>query len=381
MRLMLALLLWVTSVPNWAAEVRPGQWASLNVSRQADVLLPGETVVITDRREGIPLRDPQALRLAIEGAIAGAYAPSQKSASATLTYAVAHVDPVTVRTFSANEKRKVKIRTRKVRRLFVKSRNVDEFEDRQVAAQYWEARGTLRLLITVHAGDELVDSFEPQGSCDRKVETALDGISTNSEILPSVEALQAILVGTIAQQIRARYARTTETVEVPLASAGALGTGNGLAMDGQWKEALAAWEAASAKENPAGRAYNIALAHEALAYRAFDETGNTERAAPAFRMAREYYDQAMSADREQKAYSHAKDRCVRMEAALRAASANAHFHLAAVYSRLSQKDETLKELDAAVDAGYANKEMLETDPRLAFARQQPGFKTILARVK
>lgn len=55
----------------------------------------------------------------------------------------------------------------------------------------------------------------------------------------------------------------------------------------------------------------------------------------------------------------------------------AMFNLGCVYSRLNQKDESLKWLDQAVKAGFSNEDKLKTDADLAAVRDDERFKPIV----
>jgi uncharacterized protein YdbL (DUF1318 family) len=61
--------------------------------------------------------------------------------------------------------------------------------------------------------------------------------------------------------------------------------------------------------------------------------------------------------------------------------AGANYNLACVYSLQKQKDSALTALRAAVDAGFSDKKSLNSDPDLAFIRQSPEFKEIVAKAR
>lgn len=71
----------------------------------------------------------------------------------------------------------------------------------------------------------------------------------------------------------------------------------------------------------------------------------------------------------------------KLKAELPKAKAAAHYNLACAYSQKRQKTEALAELRNAVDAGFSDRQALNSDPDLSFARQSPEFREIAAKVK
>ncbi|MBL8293367.1 MAG: DUF1318 domain-containing protein [Bryobacterales bacterium] len=84
---------------------------------------------------------------------------------------------------------------------------------------------------------------------------------------------------------------------------------------------------------------------------------------------------------EKDAAARKRAQAEKLKAELPKARANAHYNLACVYSLQKQKDPALAALRAAVDAGFADKRVLNGDSDLAFVRQAPEFREIAARLK
>ncbi|MDX1982852.1 MAG: tetratricopeptide repeat protein [Bryobacteraceae bacterium] len=312
------VLLLVSTVLSWAGAdfgIRTRHSAKINISRPPDALLRGKNIVIKSR-DGVAFRDRQALELAVERAMSGEYTPSKTAGDLVLTVAVASFEPVTAHTVTVTENRNVKVGTKPGKNIFTgKPTQVDDYQMRAVPVQYWEARGALGLQVTVHdAAGTLVDSFNPQGRYERKVETAENGVSKLKETLPTPQGLQTALIDKVASEIQARYTKTNEPVEVRLTVDDPLRAGNALAMSGQWKEALAAWTGAQMKKNPGDRAYNMAVAHEALAYQNYDASRNPDDAEQSFQQAITLYEEALRSDPGEKFFKQAQERCAKMKA-------------------------------------------------------------------
>lgn len=363
-RIRLVSVLIACAAPGWGGAdfgIRTKHSATITVARPPDALLRGKTIAIKSR-PGVPFRDQRALELAIEKALSGEYTPAKDNAELVLTFAVARVEPVQARTVTHTERRNVKVGQRQGKNIFTgKPMMVDVHQMRDVPVQYWEAHGALALQITVHdSTGALLDSFDADGAYQRKVEVAVNHVATNKERLPAAAALQAELIDQAAGDIRKRYTRTTEAVEVRLTVDDPLRPGNAQAMAGQWKEALASWTAADLKKNPGDRAYNMAVAHEALAYQAYDASRNPDDAQESFAKAIELYEEALRSDPGEKFFREAMERCGQMKANFARAKDQyaAHERLAqleaakteakqlAAEEKRQQREETLAELNS-----------------------------------
>ncbi len=317
-RIRLVLVLTGLALPGWADAdfgIRTKHSATITVSRPPDALLRGKTIAIKSR-PGVAFREQQTLELAIEKALAGEYTPTKSNAELVMTFAVARAEPVQARKVVQTERRNVKVGQKQGKNIITgKPMVVDVYEMRDVPVEYWDARGTLALQVTVHDGaGALLDSFDADGAYQRRVEVAVNHVATNKETLPTAEALQAELIEQAAGDIRKRYTKTTEPVEVRLTVDDPLRPGNAQAMAGQWKEALASWSAATMKKNPGDKAYNMAVAHEALAYQAYDASRNPDDAQDSFQKAIQLYEEALRSDPGEKFFRQAMERCGQMKA-------------------------------------------------------------------
>ncbi len=215
------------------------------------------------------------------------------------------------------EKRYVVVGKKQVKsRITGKMTEVDDTQEREVPVQYWEARGKLALQLTANdASGVLVDSFKTRGGdYSRRVETAVNGVSKTNESLPTLDTVKTELIAKVAGEVQQRYTKTYQKVGVRLTVDDPLRPGNAMAMSGQWKEALAAWSGAAMRRNPGDRAYNMAVAQEALAYQAYDASRNPDDAAEAFQQAETLYAEALRSDPGEKFFRQAQERCAGMKA-------------------------------------------------------------------
>jgi len=359
MRVSSVPLLMITAALAWAGAdfgIRTKHSATITVSRPPDALLRGKTIAIKSR-PGVAFQAQQALELAIEKALSGEYTPTKTSPELVLAFAVARVEPVQARNVIQTERRNVKVGQKPGKNIITgKPTMVDNYQIRDVPVQYWEARGALALQITVHDNSGvLLDSFDAKGEYLSRVEVSVNHVATNKEALPTAQALQADLIAQAADDIRKRYTKTTEPVEVRLTVDDPLRPGNAQAMSGQWKEALASWTAATMKKNAGDRAYNMAVAHEALAYQAYDASRNPDDAQESFQKALQFYDEALRSDPGEKFFKEAIERCGQMKTNFARAKDQyaaqerlAQLEVAKAETKLQEQDEKRKQEEEAL---------------------------------
>jgi tetratricopeptide (TPR) repeat protein len=150
-----------------------------------------------------------------------------------------------------------------------------------------------------------------------KKEVSVNGVSQlGSTKLPEEREIRNQMIAGAAEKFTVRYRKTYDNLMVDLACSDELTPGNKLVENSNnvrnrdWDGALRFWEAAKMKkkENEGDRLYNIAVAYEALAFRAFDASGRTEDANPKFDKALEFYQQAMLLDPGEKYIQRAAER-------------------------------------------------------------------------
>lgn len=354
---LLVLLLLSCSTSSW-----PGDFgfftkntARINVSRPPDALLPGSTLAIR-AREGARFPEAQALELAIEKSLSGDYKPEKVAPALVLNY-VATLEPVVISRSRVTETRIVRTGTTHTEKALIGGGTVEvaDTAPQNVPVDYWEARGSLGLLVTVFdSKNTLLDTFEAKAVVARKVETTVMGVSQDGgAMMPSSAALQGTMYDGVALQLKNRYTKTIQPVEVPLAMDDVLRPGNVQAMNGQWKQALEAWTAAQLKRNQPDRTYNMAVAYEALAYQTFASGGSPDDAEPLFQQSLKLYDEALRLDPRESRFSQAQKRCADMRAN---------------FSR-AKEQYAKQDRDAAVELAKAEAQKEAKDSKLAAVRR------------
>ena len=290
--------------------------AAINVARPPEALLRGTSIAIKSA-PGTGYDDPRGLEQAIERALSATYTPSSSSPDMIMTVAVTSYERIVPKQYNQTEKRNVKVGTKTVKNIITgKPMQVDDFQIRDVAVTYWEARGSLAVKVTVkNAEGVALDDFSPRGEYSKKMEIAENRVPKARDPIPTAQELQAGLQQRIASEIQRRYVRTKEPLEVRLAMDDELHPGNASAMAGRWPDALAKWTAAPSNSKiAADRLYNIGVAHEALAYASYDSSGNPEMAEASFQQAIKNYLEASKLDPGEKFFREAKERCERIRA-------------------------------------------------------------------
>ncbi|MGJ5819027.1 hypothetical protein [Paludibaculum fermentans] len=213
----------------------------------------------------------------------------------------------------------------------------------QIPVEFWEGSGLLALRIEVvePGSNRVVDGFATSDSFSKRGQIGVNGRRTvDPGQLPIADGIWQQLVKNTTDPILARYGTTEEKVEFLLATEEELRPGNQFARNGNWKIALARWQEAAFNKKPAeaSRAFNMAAAHEALAYEAL-RTQNAASGASLLNRAEELYQKAMELEPREKNFQAAGER-------LRKASAEFNRALAQQASIQAQGQRQQAELDA-----------------------------------
>lgn len=269
------------------------RFAEIPVARPPDQLLRGRTLQLKTQNDG---RYPAiaALTASITQAMAAEFTLAAADPDLTLTVNVTAYEPIAIRNYTDVERT-----------------GPGGIFTRQV--QYWEARAKLSAQVSVVSRSAVsVDSFFSEGVYLRKIATGENG-KPNQVRLPTRQELDADLLETAAAQVRRRYTRTTEKIQVRMAVPDPLKDGLRLAERGQWKEALAQWSAAEAPRHPAERAYNMAVAYEWLFYNS-EYIDNPEIGQEPLDQAVRLYAEALRLDPGEAQFRLAADRSTQMQA-------------------------------------------------------------------
>jgi hypothetical protein len=182
----------------------------------------------------------------------------------------------------------------------------------QIPIDMWEGSGRLALRIEVvdPATNRVVDGFATSDSYTKRGQIGVNGQRTvDPGQLPIADAIWQQFVKTVTEPLQARYSFTEEKVEFLLAAEEELRPGNQFARNGNWKLALDKWENAAFHKKPAeaSRAFNMAAAHEALAYEAL-RTQGASAATPLLNHANQLYAKAMELEPKEKQFQAAGER-------------------------------------------------------------------------
>ena len=198
-----------------------------------------------------------------------------------------------------------------------KKRCTDIYANRNVSVRYWEANAQVNWRVQVTNSYGIVDTVNTGDVYKIKREMSVNGVSQlDSSSLPGEREILNQMVANAAKKLIPRYRKTYDNLKVQLACDDELKPGNELVKDSDknkrkdWEGALKLWEAATMKKKDADgdRLYNMAVAYEVLAFRAYDTSGVPDDADPLFNKALELYQQAMSLDPKEKYIQRAVER-------------------------------------------------------------------------
>lgn len=346
--------------------------AQVRIVRPPTILLTGRTLAIQQRA---PVHEPelQQLGIAIEHGLVSEFSPAENGKpDLTLTYGVIGYQPILVRTYTQAENRYIQVGTKAGKDIFGKPAQTPVYDNRNVPVEYFEARGGLSLEVVVKDSSGVIrDSFSPSKDYLYKMVIAENGQSKLGRgVLPTRESLTGEMIGTVVQQVSARYTKTYETFTAPLAVDDELRPGDAYAIAGNWQAALNSWKSALMRKNQADQLYNEALAYEALASAAFDQTRSIEDSEPTFQLAVKNYQAAMQEDPGEKNYRAAATQMSDLEATFARAKEQYKLHQIQVAEAISRRREGPPALEAPAGKGIGSSgtEAPDTPDQAAFRR-------------
>ncbi|MGI8741305.1 MAG: hypothetical protein ACR2NN_01810 [Bryobacteraceae bacterium] len=300
--------------------------ATMRVPQPPKAYLGKKNVRVEVSQVPADLGTPERIQQSVEQNLAPDLAPNSPQPEAIFRIAVASYDPPKVRTYTATETRQIKTGEKPLynkdgtpKTLFGKQMTEPIYEDRQVPIGYWEGVGLLSLKVDVRSpAGAVLDSFAPSATFARKIVVSVAGESQKSGILPTPENITTAMILQVTAEFKPRYCLTYRQEAFPLAVDDELMSGNALAVAGNWQTALKQWETASIKnkKNSGDRLYNMAAAHEALAYEAYNKSQNMEEVQPMFAKALELYTQALTIDPGEKYIRQSSDRVQRAKSGM-----------------------------------------------------------------
>lgn len=290
---------------------------TLEIPRPPDAYPQVKSIKVEVGESDDRFRDQSRLKLQIEQALSGDFAVTAAKPEARMIISVVAFDPAQVTQQQRTEQRSVEI-----------SKGKTEIQSATVT--YWVGKGRISLRVEMLDADgALLDSFSPEENYAETREIAVNGqpsakVDTNAgkriripkmgggksavnavAALPTTEQdVHAEILNGIAELIRRRYVRTVDFASFKLACDDELRAGNKLALGTtpDWEGAIKVWESATVKDkdNQGDKIFNLAVAQEALAYKAYSTTLNPADATPFFDKALELYEAASKADPEEK---------------------------------------------------------------------------------
>jgi hypothetical protein len=293
---------------------------TLQIPRPPDALISKKNVQVVVAEVPPSFGNSSRLRLAVEQALTPDFSMVGSQPDALFKISVVTYDRPIARRYTQTENRMIKVGQKPVKnrdgspKLDGKGNQIyeDDIQSRPVPVEYWEA--SAHMLWRVEVADPsgiTIDGFTPQYQYQQKKEISVNNVSLlGSQSLPDERGIQTAMIEQTAHQFVRRYRKTYESAKVLLAVDDELRPANQKAIAGDWEGALRDWESVKMKKaNTEGdRVYNIAVAHEALAFRAYAESGNPEDAEPLFLEALQGYQKAMSLDPTEKYIQRASQR-------------------------------------------------------------------------
>ena len=344
---------------------------TLSIPRPPDVLILARDIQVTvaEAPRAFGRADENRIRREVEQALAPDFTVNNNNPGTVFRIYVVSYEP-DIRRYTRNEQRRVVVGRECTTDKNGKERCTDKYEQKNVPVRYWEAdvRTNWRVEVTDSSGTIIDSTFALAESYKSKKELSVNGVSKpGSSPLPDEREIRNRLIADAAGKFTRRYSKTYESLTVDLACGDELSRGNKLVEDSNnarrkdWEGALKLWESAKMKkkETEGDRLYNMAVAYEALAFMAFDASGVPEDADPQFDRALELYQQAMTADPDEKYIRRASERLQISKNNLRRAKQ---------YRDIEEQEE-LRALELARAEEEARKEEEEAR-RLAMARHE-----------
>lgn len=305
---------------------------TLSIPRPPDVLIPRRNVrvVVAETPKTLNAEDTSLIRRAVELALVAESGTVAKIAhmpdfiidndnpSVTFKIYVVNFD-LSVNRPKLTEERRVVVGQDCTTNSSGNRVCTDRYGDRNVSVEYWEAQASTSWRIEVEdSSGTLIDSgFNPRGTFSEKRELSVNGVSPNNQKpLLSESQIKSQLYIRAVSSFFPRY-RTTYDIfrEVDLACNNEFTAANKLVENStnsakrDWEGALKLWElVVPGKNNESGKVYGMAVAYEALAFRAYETSGDPKNADPYFDKALELYNQAMTMDPKEKYIQQAAQR-------------------------------------------------------------------------
>ena len=343
---------------------------TLSIPRPPDVLIRDRNiqVLVVETPRTLDRDDGNRIRREVEQALSPDFNISNSPETIFRIYVVNYDSDI--KQYTQTEERRVVVGKECTTDKNGKERCSDKYEKRNVSVRYWEANANInwRVEVTDSSGFLIDSAFNPRDSYTSKKELSINGVSQYAASLPDAAQIKNQMIANTAKKFIKRYRKTYDYLTVEISCSAELKPGNELVKNSDnnrskdWEGALKLWEAAAMKknENEGDRLYNMAVAYEALAFKAYDASGVPADADPQFNKALELYEQAMILDPKEKYIQKAAER-------LRTSKNN----LGRAKDHMAQEEEAQRQIEEArLQEEEAQRELEEARRQVEEARRQ-----------
>lgn len=286
---------------------------TIKVAKPPERFLSGKTMRI--KLGGIPKTFTRQTELlgAFERALSTQFVRAEgPAADLDFEIDVVAYEPPDIREYEVNEKRRIKVGERPLynddgtpkKGLLGGQATQAIYEERMMPIGYWEGKGRLavRLTVTPRGSTAAVDSStataefsekrrvsDPAPEATSLADMGRDlkkmiglGPKEPQQSRPTAAGLDLQFIEKVSAQAAGRYARTVNEMPMVLSTDPMLSAGTALAVAGDWQAAVTAWETVKNPKTEWMRQYNLGIGHLALAFNAYETSGDFEQTAGAF---------------------------------------------------------------------------------------------------
>jgi hypothetical protein len=312
-QLILSSLLLFTSTVNAGIfsgdfDARKGG-VTIKVARPPERFLSGKTMRIRIGDAPRSFTRQTELLNAVERALSTQFVRAE-GGSADLEFEIDVVayEPPDIREYEVQEKRRIKTGERPLynddgtpkKGLFGGQATQAIYEERMMPIGYWEGKGRLvvRLKVSPRGSSAAVDSVSataefsekrrisdpaPEASSIADLKKIIGlGPKQQQESRPTAAGLDLQFIDKVSSEAAGRFARSVSAVPMVLSSHAALAAGTSFAVAGDWQTAVDTWDKVKNPKAEWMRQYNLGIGHVALAFQAYEASGDFEQTTDAF---------------------------------------------------------------------------------------------------
>lgn len=286
---------------------------TIRVSRPPERFLSGKTMRIRIGEAPKSFTRQTELLSAIERALSTQFVRADgETPDLEFKVDVVAYEPPDIREYEVQEKRNIKTGERPLynddgtpkKGLFGGQATQAIHEERMMPIGYWEGKGRLavRLTVSPRGSSAAVDSAAATAEFSEKrrisdpapeaasiVDVGRDlkrmiglGPKQQQESRPTAAGLDLQFIEKVSSEAAGRFARSVSEVPVVLSTDAALAAGTAFAVAGDWQSAVEAWDRVKNPKVEWMRQYNLGIGHVALAFQAYESSGDFEQTTAAF---------------------------------------------------------------------------------------------------